>query len=116
MAKSVLALAYGTLARLAAGILLSGAAHAVDCTAPYVTEAAARCSSEAAPCMLIAWFMNGMPAQCRLVGSALEWWVGVPSAGTTIDASTGQLVIVYTYQPLAQWLRAPSAPTGITVN
>ncbi len=83
---------------------------AVDCTPPYVIEAQARCKTEVSPCMLITWSINGMPAQCRLIGSTLQWWVGIPTTGTTIDPSSGQLILTYTFKPLG---KVPNAPTNV---
>ncbi len=110
---------YGTLARVAArcallGMLWSVPSFAVDCTPEFVPEAQSRCTTEASTeCVLITWFINDMPVQCRLVGSTLAWWAGVPTTGTAIDPSSGQLILIYTFKPLALM---PSAPTGVGVS
>jgi hypothetical protein len=88
--------------------------QAVDCTAPFVTEAQKRCPTEA-QCVLITWALNGMPAQCRLVNGSLVWWVGLPTTGTTIDPSSGQLIVTYTWVPFTGQ-HLPKAPSEFVVK
>jgi hypothetical protein len=91
-------------------------AQAVDCTAPFVVQAQARCSTEAGPeCVLITWVLNRLPAQCRLVNGALVWWVGLETTGAIIDPSSGQLILTYTWVPFTGQ-HLPTAPTGFVVK
>lgn len=61
--------------------------------------------------MLITWAMNDFPAQCRLMNGTLAWWVGLPTAGSVIDPSSGQPILIYTWVPFTGQHR-PSAPGG----
>jgi hypothetical protein len=120
-APRILALLFGAL--LCAPSLAVGPVY---CNQSFVAEAQSRCASEPAdePCTLIAWAMNGQPARCQLVGNTLVWLVGVPTTGTVIDPSSGELTVTYTWVPLTKPapaymsapLRVPKTPTDVRVN
>lgn len=105
----LLALAFGTL--LGTPCFADGP---VNCNQSFVPEAQSRCASEPAtgPCTLIYWEIYGQPARCQLVGSNLAWWVGIPATGNSIDPATGELVLTYTWVPLA----LPGAPTNLRMH
>jgi hypothetical protein len=105
----ILALVFGAL--LCTPCLADGP---VSCNQSFVQEAQSRCKSEpdTGPCTLIYWEIHGQPARCQLVGSNLAWWVAVPTTGTAIDPSTGELKLTYTWGPLG----LPRAPTNVIVH
>ena len=105
----ILALVFGAL--LCAPSL---ADDPVTCNQSFVPEAQSRCKSEpdTGPCTLIYWEIHGQPARCQLVGGNLAWWVAVPTTGKTIDPSTGELTLTYTWVPLS----LPRAPTNVVVH
>jgi len=117
----ILALLFGSL--LCAPSLAVGPVY---CNQAFVAEAQSRCASETTeePCTLISWEMYGQPARCQLVGNTLAWWVGVPTTGSVIDPSSGELTLIYTWIPLSKLapaytfapLGVPKAPTDVKVH
>jgi|SRR5579863_2937806 len=98
--------------RCALLLLWASFAHAVECSPAYVAEAQSRCATETYPCTLITWALDGVPARCQLTNGVLSWWVGVPTTGTTIDPSSGQLIVTYVFVPIA----TPRQPLMLSIK
>jgi hypothetical protein len=96
---------------LALGLTLASSAlpQAIDCTPAYTAEIAARSDG-----IGIYWEIDGYPARCQISGGVPTWYLGVPTVGTTIDASSGQPIVTVIWMPLGTPL--PLAPSNVNVE